>query len=158
MKIGILSDTHLVNINDDFVRKTRSVFDGVDMIIHAGDMTGTGVFEYLSNWDLRAVRGNMDDFELRERLPEKRIEEIAGRRIGIMHGRGAPQGIADLVLREFTNVDVIVFGHSHIPLESRREGILLFNPGSYRGSYTQRGTAGIMEIGERIIFRHIEID
>ena len=158
MKIGILSDTHLTQITRDFKETIEKVFDGVDMIIHAGDITGISVFNYLSKWELRAVRGNMDDFDLYNLLPEKRIENIMGKNIGIIHGKGAPGGIENVVLREFQDVDLIIFGHSHIPLETKKNGVLLFNPGSYRRSYSYRGTVGIMEIADNISLRHIEVE
>ena len=75
MKIGILSDTHLSILQKIFTTTMKTVFEDVDMIIHAGDITGISVFNYLSHWELKAVRGNMDDFELRNLLPEKRIEK-----------------------------------------------------------------------------------
>ncbi len=158
MKIGILSDTHLTGITQDFKETIKEVFSGVDMIIHAGDMTGISVFHFLSNWELRAVRGNMDDFDLYNLLPEKRIENIMGKKIGIIHGKGSPKGIEDMVLREFHDVDFIIFGHSHIPLETEKKGVLLFNPGSYRRSYSYHGTVGMIEITDTVTFRHIEID
>lgn len=158
MRIGILSDTHLTNITQDFRKTIEDLFRGVEMIIHAGDMTGMGIFDYLSNWELRAVRGNMDDFELHSVLPEKRIENIMGKSIGIIHGNGSPKGIEERVLREFRNVDIIIFGHSHVPLETKKNGVLLFNPGSYRGSYSYRGTVGIMEIADGITLRHIHVE
>ncbi len=158
MKIGILSDTHLINITDNFKKTIRTLFHDVDMIIHAGDMTGLPVFDYLSNWEVKAVKGNMDDYELQHLLPAKRVEEIMGRKIGIIHGSGSPEGIDDKVLREFQDVDLIIFGHSHIPLQTKKGSVLLFNPGSYRGSYSQPGTVGIMEIKENVVLRHIEVE
>jgi putative phosphoesterase len=158
MKIGILSDTHLTNITDDFKKTMEKTLKGVDAIIHAGDMTGVSIFDYLSNWELKAVRGNMDDFDLYNVLPEKRIESFMGKSVGIIHGSGSPMGIEDRVLGEFQDVDVIIFGHSHIPLEIKKKGILLFNPGSYRGSYSYRGTVGIMEIADGITLRHVHVE
>ena len=99
----------------------------------------------------------MDDFELRGLLPEKRIVEIMGRRIGVIHGSGSPQGIEDLVMREFEGLDVVIFGHSHVPLETRKGKVLLINPGSFRGTYSHHGTVGIMEIDDKIVFRHVEV-
>ena len=157
MKIGILSDTHLANITEDFKETIKTVFNGVDMIIHAGDMTGIAVFDYLSYWNLVAVRGNMDSHDLRNLLPEKRTEEIMGRKIGIIHGRGSHHGIENRVLREFQNVDLIIFGHSHVPLKAKRGNVLLFNPGSYRSSYSYRGTVGTIEIGDDIALQHVEV-
>jgi len=157
IRIGVLSDTHLASANNDFKSIVKSVFRDVDMIFHAGDMTSMEVFDYLSNWDLRAVRGNMDDFKLKTLLPDKRIEDIEGVRIGIMHGRGGPVGIEEVVLSEFGEVDLIVFGHSHVPLNTTKKGVRLFNPGSLRGGYSYPGSVGIIEIGREINLRHLSV-
>jgi putative phosphoesterase len=157
MNIGVLSDTHLVRVTDDFRRTVETVFRHVDMIIHAGDMTGMAVYDYLSNWQIVAVRGNMDDHDLRVALPEKRVEDVAGKRIGIVHGRGTPYGIEHLVYGEFDDVDVIIYGHSHIPQHTRIGKTVLFNPGTFRGYHMRTGTAGIMEIGTDISFHHIDL-
>jgi len=156
-KIGVISDTHLDRITDDFKISVKRVFHDVDMIIHAGDMTCMEVYNYLSNWGIKAVRGNMDDYDIRASLPEKRVEEIEGKRIGIIHGRGSPYGIEDLILSEFDNVDIIIFGHSHLPLKTVKKNVTMFNPGSYKGTTKNPGTVGIMEIGNTIQFKHIEI-
>jgi len=159
MKIGVLSDTHLTSVTEDFKKMLKGQFSDVDVIIHGGDMTSIAVYDYLSNWDLRAVRGNMDDYDLGALLPVKRIETIMGKRIGMIHGRGSPHTIEDVVFGEFRDIDIIVFGHSHVPANVRRAGVLMFNPGSYRGSYSHKGTVGMIEIGEggETTFRHIEV-
>lgn len=153
IKIGVLSDTHLSRPTDDFKVTIAKVFSDVDMIIHAGDMTGLLVHEFLSNWDLQAVSGNMDDHDLSAILPEKRIETVAGRRIGVMHGKGPPFYIERIVEQEFVDVDIIIFGHSHIPLYKKRGDVYLINPGSYRSSRT----VGILELEEEIAFNFVEI-
>lgn len=158
MKIAVVSDTHLAYPTEGFKHDMKALFSDVDMMLHAGDMTSSSVFDYLSNWDLRAVRGNMDDFDLGARLPESRVEEVAGRRIGIIHGWGSPQGLEDKVLRAFRGVDIIVFGHSHVPLNAEKGGIILFNPGSYRGGYSSPGTVGIIEIAGEVTLRHLKVD
>jgi hypothetical protein len=158
MKIAVISDTHLAHPTEGFRRHMKALFSDADIMIHAGDMTSSNVFDYLSNWDLRAVRGNMDDPDLGARLPERRVEEIAGRRIGIIHGWGSPQGIENAVLSAFPGVDIIVFGHSHLPLNMKKRGVVLFNPGSYRGGYSTTGTVGIIEIAGEITFRHLEVE
>jgi len=60
-------------------------------------------------------------------------------------------------LHAFSDVDIIVFGHTHVPLNVIKGGIVLFNPGSYRGGYSARGTVGVIEIGQDITLRHIEV-
>ena len=153
MRIGILSDTHLSRLTEDFKNVVGRLFDGVDMIVHAGDMTSLEVYDYLSNWELRAVRGNMDDTSLRSILPEKRVEEISGKKVGIVHGKGPPFGIENIVFNEFKDVDVIIFGHSHVPLCKVRNNVFLFNPGSYKTT----STMGMLEIGRDIALKHVEI-
>jgi putative phosphoesterase len=158
MKIGVLSDTHLSKVTDHFRRTLETVFRDVEMILHAGDMTSLQVYEYLCNWEVRAVRGNMDDYDLRSVLPERRTEDVLGTRIGIVHGRGSPFGIENLVLREFDNVDIIVFGHSHIPLLAKKGRVHLFNPGTFRGVHGGRATVGVIEISDGTTFNHIEVE
>ena len=158
VKVGILSDTHLDRLTDDFKSVVESVFSGTDMIIHAGDMTGIEVYEYLSNWNLKAVRGNMDSQELRTILPEKRIEEIEGRKIGIIHGSGPSYGLEMFVYNQFHGVDILIFGHSHVPLHAITGETVMFNPGSLRKPHRPPGTVGIIEISDNdVAFRHIEV-
>jgi putative phosphoesterase len=151
LKIGVISDTHLDRVSDEFKNIIERVFHDVDMIIHSGDMTSRAVYDYLSDWDLKAVRGNMDGFDLWD-LPVKRVEEIGGKRIGIIHGRGLPYGLSNLVFKEFQHVDIIVFGHSHVPFHKRKGNVEMFNPGAFKGFPGQAGTVGLIEIDREIIF------
>lgn len=153
-KIGVISDTHLSRPTEDFKSTLARYFADVEIVIHAGDMTGRLVHDFLTNWDLRAVAGNMDDYDLSALLPEKRIEEIEGWKIGITHGRGSPFWLEKFVLSKFENVDLIIFGHSHIPLSTKRGKIYLLNPGSYKSNRT----LGILELGDRVSFNLIELE
>ncbi len=154
IKIGVISDTHLSRSTDEFKLTLAKHFADVEMVIHAGDMTGLPVHDFLTNWDLRAVAGNMDDYDLSAKLPEKRIEEIEGWRIGITHGRGSPFWLEQFVLGKFEDVDIIIFGHSHIPLSAKRGNVHLINPGSYKSSRTM----GILELGDDVLsFNLIEL-
>jgi uncharacterized protein len=158
VKLGILSDTHLDKPTDNFRSIMETLFSDVDFIIHAGDMTGIEVHEYLSRWNLWAVRGNMDSQELRSILPEKRIEEIEGRSIGIIHGYGAPYGPESFVYNQFQGVDIIVFGHSHVPLHEVKGKTVIFNPGSLRKPHSPPGTVGIIEFNNGdVSFRHVDV-
>ena len=157
MKIAVISDTHLTHPTDAFRRHMETFFADAGIMLHAGDMTSASVFDYLSNWDLRAVRGNMDDHDLAT-LPEQRIETIDGVRIGIMHGWGPPKGIEERVRDSFSDVDIVVFGHSHMPAKMTNRGVILFNPGSYRGGYAGKGSVGIIEISEKLSFHHLVVE
>ncbi|MEN6616500.1 MAG: metallophosphoesterase [Syntrophorhabdus sp.] len=158
MKIAVVSDTHLTQATQAFRNHMRKYFSDADMMFHCGDMTSMNVYDFLLNWDIRAVRGNMDDYDLSSTLPEKRIETIEGKRFGIIHGWGSPAGLEQKVLGSFPDVDAIVFGHSHSPFLKTIRGIRLFNPGSYRGGYHTPGTVGVIDITDTINFRHIEIE
>ena len=135
MKLGIISDTH-VNTVDEIPAVIRNVLDKVDFIIHAGDFTQKAVLDGLrSIGQVKAVYGNMDSTELKNSLPERDTFEIGGKKVGLTHGSGAPRGIAERVQKQFSNADIIIFGHSHEPYNGYIEGVLMINPGHARRSY-----------------------
>lgn len=149
MKIGVISDTHLVTVDNRFAELMRRYFSDVDLIIHAGDIVEESVLHFLSAWRLLAVRGNMDRGALVDTLPRTRTEELGGKRIGITHGSGSAEGLAARVHDEFGSdaVDCIVFGHSHAPFMSRQRGILTFNPGSPTDRrFAEKNTIGYLTI------------
>ena len=77
-----------------------------------------------------AVLGNVDERALSKRLPERRVVEIAGARIGMVHDAGPAGGRLARMRAAFPDADAVVFGHSHIPLHERDGGFQIFNPGS----------------------------
>ena len=156
-KIGVLSDSHLSRVTEEFRALMQTAFRDVDLIIHAGDMVSRTVYDYLCNWDLRGVMGNMDDFDLEGILPRKRIDVVEGKRIGVIHGRGAPYSVEQIVVSELGDVDVIVFGHSHVPACKRKGDLILFNPGALSNPATGKKTVGIIEIGAEINCRHVDV-
>jgi putative phosphoesterase len=151
MKIGLLSDTHLKEPNPEFKRIIETHFREVDKILHAGDFVDWSVADYLlSQKELIAVFGNMDPQDIRKAFPQKRIIELGGFKIGLIHGGGSPFGIEPRVREAFDDVDVIVYGHTHTPANHQVKGILFFNPGSPTRSFIHRSTLGILHIGEKI--------
>jgi putative phosphoesterase len=144
MRLGVLSDTHVSSISQLPERVVNALRE-VDIIIHAGDFVAKEVLDGLRRvGEVRAVWGNMDSDELKELLPEKELLEIEGRRIGIIHGWGSPLGIDDRVGKEFSGVDIIIYGHSHYAQNETKNGVLFFNPGQARRSF------GILTIGEEV--------
>jgi len=142
LRIGVLSDTHAGSFAD-LPNKILTALDEVDMIIHAGDYTTKAVLDGLKQFcEVVAVHGNMDSNELKQILPEKELLTVNGKRVGITHGWGSPYGIEDRVGRLFSNVDIIVFGHSHQSMNKIIGGILFFNPGQAKNSF------GILTIGD----------
>jgi len=162
-RLGIISDTHLSDLSSAIQLATQLLdgpFAHVDAILHAGDMV---IAEFESCFDgipVYAVRGNMDP--ARPGLPSKRIIEVAGYRIGLMHGWGAPEAVPQHVISEFENdaLDLLVFGHSHTPFHRFDGQTVLFNPGSatdHRG-HAERCSVGLVEIGQTLTAKHISLD
>ncbi len=151
MKIGILSDTHLREPGPEFKGIIEFHFRDVEKILHAGDFVDQSIARYLSGQkELIAVCGNMDPDEIRRAFPQKRLIELGGFKIGLIHGGGAPYGIESRVREEFDEVDAIVYGHTHTPASHRTKDLLFFNPGSPTRSFWHSPTLGILHIGEKI--------
>ncbi|HEU4657753.1 MAG TPA: metallophosphoesterase family protein [Capillimicrobium sp.] len=133
MLIAIVSDTHLPRgsrrLPADCVARIRRA----DLLLHAGDVVTAGVLDELAaiGPPLLGVHGNVDDAAVRARLPERRVVEAAGVRIGMVHDAGPAKGRLARLRRAFPGCDAVVFGHSHIPLHERDAGgFQIFNPGS----------------------------
>ncbi|RWZ54733.1 metallophosphoesterase [Halobacillus fulvus] len=133
MKIIVLSDTHMPKkgtiLPERFVRELNQT----DLIIHAGDWQTLEVYEQLKSYaPVKGVSGNVDEEEVRKRFPEKEILEVNGKRIGIVHGHGEKKTTEKRVVEAFEGeqLDLIIFGHSHLPLLRFVKKTMLFNPGS----------------------------
>lgn len=130
--IGVLSDTHIPKQSASVPMEILYGFERADCIIHAGDITDKSVITQLEKIaPVYAVCGNMDG-ALRHILPERRVVEIGGKRIGVTHGGGSPINIKKRIYKMFKNdsVDCIVFGHTHYAEKKFFKNLLFFNPGS----------------------------
>lgn len=147
--IGIVSDTHVPDkvrcLNPRLVSALKNA--GVEAILHAGDISGPEVIDELGAIaPVYAVRGNRDWLRL-PHLPLELRAEFGGVRVGLAHGHGGwrtyllsklqylvhgyrLKNYLNYLLPTFSNVDVIVFGHSHNPENLRLAGKLIINPGS----------------------------
>ncbi len=76
------------------------------------------------------MHGNVDDEELRGRLPAERIVEAGDARIGMVHDGGPAKGRLERLRQRFPDAHAAVFGHSHMPLHESAGGFQIFNPGS----------------------------
>ncbi len=152
MKIGILSDTHIPRSAPRLPEKLCKALEGMDLILHAGDLAEPSVLEKLNKIaPTKAVYGNMDTPELQRSLPRKEIISAEGFKIGLIHGWGAPTGLIERVRKEFNGVDIIVFGHSHSALYKEIDGMLFLNPGSPTDKvFAQFNSYGILEIKDTI--------
>jgi len=152
MKIGVISDTHLMGLNSFLEEVTERYFSDVDLILHAGDLVSLEVLDTFKGKELIAVAGNSDPSEVKERLPEKEVISADRFKIGLIHGWGFPLGLRKKVASSFEGIHCIVFGHSHRSANFLRNNILYFNPGSFSSDISSlwRRSIGILTIEEEI--------
>jgi hypothetical protein len=158
IKIGVISDTHLEDYDDKMRKRIAEHFSDVDMILHAGDMVDLRVLDIFRGKEIKAVCGNMDNYSVREKLPENLLFEIKGFKFLLIHGWGSPLDIEERISAGFKNVDCIVYGHTHKPANHKKDNVLFFNPGSAVDRYfASSRTIGILEIDKSIAGRIINI-
>ena len=139
--IGLLSDTHVPQrtksvpnvVIDDFKKRN------VDYIFHMGDFTSFEVYKKLIDTfgkdKVIAVRGNMDfDSNLKKALPESLEFKIYNFKVLMLHGMGGPNIIIKRLIKKLdllnSDYDIVIFGHTHRPVNEKQDGILFFNPGT----------------------------
>jgi putative phosphoesterase len=131
-KIGVISDTHIPTRASELPEKIKEYFKNVDFIIHCGDVVTEDVILELNLISKTyAVSGNMDPVELN--YPSELIFKINNNFIiCVTHGYGSPFGIKERLLKKFIEIkpSMIIFGHTHSPLNEKYNGITFFNPGS----------------------------
>jgi putative phosphoesterase len=145
----VLADTHLRHGQLD--RLSPAVWelaDAADVILHAGDVVEPELLDELATRaPVHAVLGN-NDRGLDALLPDRLTLELGGVEVAMVHDSGARGGRARRMDRWFPEAGVVVFGHSHDPVNERTdEGHLLFNPGSPTQRRRQpHRTVGILEL------------
>jgi hypothetical protein len=148
--VGIISDTH-----GRLPRSLAQAFEGVDLIIHAGDIGEPEILQALEKIaPTFAVRGNMDFGQWADRLAAEETIEISQTRLVVLHdvfrfkpkpGKAAP--------------DVVISGHTHRPLQEENQGIIYINPGSAGyPKYGQYPTVALLQIkGRSLRVRVVEL-
>jgi uncharacterized protein len=129
--IAVIADTHMPKgeraLPPECVERIRAA----EALIHAGDLSAASVLAELEALCpvVHAVHGNVDDAELRRRLPESVELEVDGRAVAVVHDAGPAKGRLARLRARFPAADAVVFGHSHLPLHEE-DGFQIFNPGS----------------------------
>ena len=132
-RLVIMSDTHLPSRAKDLPPQLWADAEQADVVIHAGDWVDVALLDELERRCSRVVGcyGNNDGPPLRARLPEVATVTVDGLRLAVVHETGQAQGREARCDRAFTDFDVLVFGHSHIPWDTTTaRGLRLLNPGS----------------------------
>ncbi|WP_085206756.1 metallophosphoesterase [Streptomyces sp. Amel2xC10] len=133
MRLLLMSDTHLPRRARALPAPLLDEIPRADVVFHAGDWVDTATLDLLESRSRRlvAVYGNNDGPELRSRLPEVAYADLGGLRFAVVHETGPARGREARCAADFPGVDVLVFGHSHIPWDTTAPGGLrLLNPGS----------------------------
>jgi putative phosphoesterase len=158
MKIGVISDTHLDNFSEHLGERILKHFKDVDMILHAGDVVELSVLDFFADKEVKLVAGNMDSWEIKQSAPIKQVIQIEGYKLGLIHGWGSPVGIEDRILKEFDDIDILVYGHTHNAASFTKSGVQFFNPGSPTDKrFATKNTIGILNIGNQISSQIITI-
>lgn len=133
MDLLLLADTHVPRRARDLPDELWSAIRAADAVLHAGDWVELSLLDRIEQ-EARAVvgcYGNNDGPPLRERLAEVAFAQLGGLRFGVVHETGAAVGREARVDAAHPGLDVLVFGHSHIPWDSVTPGGLrILNPGS----------------------------
>ncbi|SET38904.1 hypothetical protein SAMN05660297_02276 [Natronincola peptidivorans] len=156
MRIAVLGDSHRETFNIDLIADT---LEEVDLVIHTGDnYEDIKYIEKTYNKKVLGVRGNCDPGANAE---DEIIEEIEGKRLFISHGHkyGVKYSLSTIFYRgKEVEADIVIFGHSHVPLHVMEEDVILLNPGSISLPRGREGkTYAIVEIQESIFAEIIEL-
>ncbi len=133
MRLLIIADTHVPKRARDLPDALWSEAEAADVVVHAGDWVSVDLLDALESRARRVigVYGNNDGPELRARLPEIAYADLDGLALAVVHETGPSTGREARCGSRFPAVDVLIFGHSHIPWDSTTPGGLrLLNPGS----------------------------
>ena len=154
-RLGLISDTH-----GHLRPQVFDVFDGVDRILHAGDVEDPAILTDLAVIaPLTTVSGNVDSSEIRAALPEEATLEVGGVRIALIHGHQVHPDYR-LLLGRFPDAAVIVHGHTHVPRCDSVGDVLLVNPGA--AGKAQKGYGPMVALLEVVdghaTVKHVELE
>ncbi|WP_427891595.1 metallophosphoesterase family protein [Kribbella sp. GL6] len=133
MRLVLISDTHLPVRAKKLPAPVWEAVEHADVVIHAGDWVSVGLLDELESRAARLIGcwGNNDGPELRARLPEVARVTLDGLSVAVVHETGPAKGREERCEAAYPGVELLVFGHSHIPWDSTSAGGLrLLNPGS----------------------------
>ncbi|MFI7439931.1 metallophosphoesterase family protein [Nonomuraea indica] len=151
MRVVVLSDTHAPRRWRSCPPRVAEQLRHADAILHAGDVCVASVLAELAAYaPVHAVKGNNDGPDVA--APETLELTLDGLRVGMIHDSGPARGRLPRLRRRFPEADLVVFGHSHIPLDEAGEGLRIFNPGSPTDRRRQpHGTVGLLTIEHGVL-------
>ena len=149
LRVLVLSDTHAPRRWRACPPALVPQLEAADVILHAGDVCTPDVLDLLAGYaPVHVVMGNNDVPEVAAwGAPETLEVELEGLHIGMVHDSGQRQGRTARLRRRFPTADLVVFGHSHIPLDETGDGLRILNPGSPTDRRRQpAGTFAVLDV------------
>lgn len=156
VRVVVLADTHAPRRWRACPPPVAAQLRQADLILHAGDVCVASVLDELAAYaPVRVVRGNNDGPDVAAWGAPDTVElDAGGLRVAMVHDAGPAAGRAVRLRRRFPAADLVVFGHSHIPLDAAAGGQRIFNPGSPTDRRRQpRGTLGVLDIDDGRLVR-----
>src|SRR4051812_25307017 len=162
MRVVVLSDTHSPRRWKRCPPAVAAHLDGADTILHAGDVCVAETLDELAAFaPVHVVLGNNDHPDVAAwGAPRSQELELGAVRVAMVHDSGPSKARPRRLRRMFPDADIVVFGHSHIPVDEEVEGQRLFNPGSATDRRRQpQGTIGelVIEDGRLVTSRIIPV-
>lgn len=156
LKIGIISDTHIPGSIPELWPEVRTVFKGVDLILHAGDLETTKVLDWLEEIaPVLAAEGNHDQglSEYDHRIEKKQFMDVEGFRLGMTHIIDSWDLGAKKVVKTYLGElpDIVVCGDSHFEFIKWEDDMLIINAGSATYPHNKEARLGhvvLLEIHE----------
>jgi putative phosphoesterase len=151
MRVVVLSDTHAPRRWRVCPPQVAEQLRDADLILHAGDVCTAAVLDELAQYaPVVAVVGNNDGTDVAAWGAAETAElDIGGLSVAMVHDSGTATGRLARMRRKFPKADLVVFGHSHIPLDESGYGLRIFNPGSPTDRRRQpAGTLGVLHIAD----------
>jgi uncharacterized protein len=154
VKVVALSDTHAPRRWRSCPPQVAAELRDADLILHAGDVCTAGVLTELAQYaPVSAVLGNNDGQDVADWGAAPTAElDLDGLRVAMLHDSGPAAGRLARMRHAFPHADLVVFGHSHIPLDESGYGLRIFNPGSPTDRRRQpHGTLGVLRIASGVL-------
>jgi putative phosphoesterase len=151
MRAVAISDTHAPRRWKSCPPRVAEHLRDADVILHAGDVCVASLLDELAAFaPVHAVLGNNDGPDVAEWGAPERLElDLDGLAVAMVHDSGQARGRTARMRRWFPGADLVVFGHSHIPLDETGDGVRIFNPGSPTDRRRQpHGTLGLLDIDD----------
>lgn len=162
VRVVVLADTHAPRRWKTCPAPLVAALRTADLVLHAGDVCTSDVLDELAEYaPVHVVLGNNDLPEVAAWGADETLRlDLDGLRVAMLHDAGEKTRRTARMRRRFPDADLVVFGHSHIPLDETGDGVRIFNPGSPTDRRRQpHGTVGILHVrdGELAAARIVDV-